>query len=110
MSVLENQVLKHGLAVAFCVAFAMTVHDFAMGEEGPNRLGDLSELSKAMLILFLLLNALLVTAFVNDRFIASLKGVLPSRWVVWLSVLAVVSIGGCIALILVVLGLSAIRH
>jgi hypothetical protein len=110
MSVLEKSVLKHGLAVAFCVAFAMTVHDLVLGEQGPNRLGFLGEFFKAMLILFLLVNALLVMSVTTDRDIAFLKRSLPSRLLVWLPVLAVVSIGGCIALILVIFGLSVIRH
>jgi hypothetical protein len=105
-----ERVLKHGLAVAFCVAFATTVYDLVLGEQGPNRVGFLSELSKAMLVLFLLVNALLVNFVTTDRDIAFLKSRLSSRLLVWLSLLAVVSIASCIALILVVFGLSAIRH
>ncbi|MBX9774753.1 MAG: hypothetical protein K2Y71_10090 [Xanthobacteraceae bacterium] len=103
-----ERVLKLGLAAAFCVAFAMTVHDLVLGELGPNRLGFLSEISKAMLILFLFLNGLLVVAFTTDRDIAFLRRVLPSRLLGWLSLLAIVSTGGCIALILVVFGLSVV--
>jgi|SRR5262245_18943595 len=110
MGVFEKPILKHGLAVAFCVAFAMTVHDLAMGAQGANRLEFLSEFSKAMLLLFLIVNALLVMVFTTDRDVAFLKRVLPSRLLVWLSVLAVVSVGSYIALILVVFGLSVMRH
>jgi uncharacterized membrane protein YidH (DUF202 family) len=92
MTGLVRTALKVGFFAAFLATFVFVVNDLTMGDRGPNVFGSFSDLSKAIIVLILVVFGFFLLWKINERSTAFLRHTLsPSAYkvLVWAPILLI---------------------